>query len=578
MLQKIRQGLCVLLVCCMLLALVPAGAVSVVPMTAVGATPPAAIRDIFPDPVLAEQLLLHEQPSTWTLDTVVTQEDLDSITWVWALDSSVLGASIVSLQGLQYLRNLEYLDLFDHAISDLTPLAGLVNLNNLHLNTNQISDLTPLEGLTSLESLTLGNNQINNLTPLEGLVNLEALSLDRNQIDDSILLSLSALTNLKSLGLHDNQISDLAPLAELTDLQTLLLDRNQISSLAPLATLTSLQALGLGDNQISDLTPLAELTNLQLLWLDNNQISDLSPLFSLRGSLELLSAQGQFITLDPITLPPGTQAQITVENRVVNMDNIRVAPDGISGPSTYSSPYIKWEGLSSDAYEVWYTFDGDVSGTLAIGGRFSGTVTQPLLRTLPFTDVTDSNWFYPYVRYVFTNNVMHGTDATTFSPSMHFSRAQIVATLYRAVYGGPASEIPYAGNRSVFTDVEADAWYSPYIIWAYDHGIVLGVGDDRFAPSRNVTREQIAAMLHRFAGVMGYDTTVTESDQWSAFTDLDEIAPWDGFEEALLWANNLELITGRTPTTIVPGGTAMRSEAAAILTRLMETFYMRGKG
>jgi len=189
---------------------------------------------------------------------------------------------------------------------------------------------------------------------------------------------------------------------------------------------------------------------------------------------------------------------------------------------------------------------------------------------LPFRDVSPSNWFYPYVRHVFENSIMQGTTATTFAPNTNFSRAMVVATLYRTVHGGTAREIPYARNRSIFSDVSVNAWYSPYIAWAYDNEIATGVGSNRFAPSDPVTREQFATMMHRFAEFMEYDTAVRQSQQWNNFIDRNQISTWA--RDGLTWANYHGLITGRTSTTIVPGGTASRAEASAILMRFMRMF------
>jgi len=138
------------------------------------------------------------------------------------------------------------------------------------------------------------------------------------------------------------------------------------------------------------------------------------------------------------------------------------------------------------------------------------------------------------------------------------------------VHGGTAREIPYDNNRPRFHDVGVNAWYSHYVIWAYDNGIVNGISENRFAPNDNVTREQIATMIHRFARFIERNDTVYESDQWETFTDRYQISTWA--EEPLAWANYHRIVNGRTDTTIVPSGTALRSEASAILTRFMKFF------
>jgi len=204
-------------------------------------------------------------------------------------------------------------------------------------------------------------------------------------------------------------------------------------------------------------------------------------------------------------------------------------------------------------------------------GDFNLGTAPPPGRT-HFNDVWLDDWFHDAVEFAYTHNIMQGTSSTAFAPRANFSRAQVVATLYRMEHGGTAREIPYAYNRPVFNDVEASVWYSPYIIWAYDNDIVAGIGGNRFGPSRNVTREQFAAMLHRFAEFIGHDIVAGVGSQWDRFTDLYQISTWDGAREALSWANYHGLITGRTATTITPTGTAQRAEAATILMRFMQTF------
>jgi len=201
---------------------------------------------------------------------------------------------------------------------------------------------------------------------------------------------------------------------------------------------------------------------------------------------------------------------------------------------------------------------------------------RPALVALPFTDIRTADWFYPYVRNVFQRNIMQGASATEFHPTGDFTRSMVMATLYRMVYGGPAREIPYANNRTVFSDVYVNAWYSHYVIWAYDYGIVGGVGGNRFAPGQPVSRQEFAVMMHRFAGAMGHDTAVRQGPQWSSFTDLHQIATWPGAREALTWANYHGLIGGRPGPIIAPGGTAVRAEAAAILMRYVEAFGTDG--
>ncbi|HOT40757.1 MAG TPA: leucine-rich repeat domain-containing protein, partial [Candidatus Syntrophosphaera thermopropionivorans] len=206
--------------------------------------------------------------------------------------------NIISIEGAQYLTNLQDLHLQNNQISDLSPLAGLTHLLWLDLDDNQISDISPLAGLTNLQDLWLSHNQISDLSPLAGLTNLHYLNLDNNQISD--LSPLAELSNLQGLNLWSNQISNLSPLASMTNLNYLILEYNQISDLSPLAGLTYLQNLDLGLNLISDLSTLAGLNNLKDLYLYNNQISDLRPLAGLSNLQYLRLNYNQISDLSPL--------------------------------------------------------------------------------------------------------------------------------------------------------------------------------------------------------------------------------------------------------------------------------------
>ncbi|MCL2588266.1 MAG: S-layer homology domain-containing protein [Oscillospiraceae bacterium] len=129
---------------------------------------------------------------------------------------------------------------------------------------------------------------------------------------------------------------------------------------------------------------------------------------------------------------------------------------------------------------------------------------------------------------------------------------------------------PTATGGAVFTDVAAGRWYTAAIAWANENGIVLGVGGNRFDPTANVTREQFAAMMYRYAAFTGGDTSVPAGFDLSQFQDRDQLNDWA--ERYLYWANYNELITGRTPTTLAPQGTATRAEAAGIVTRFVAAF------
>jgi len=189
------------------------------------------------------------------------------------------------------------------------------------------------------------------------------------------------------------------------------------------------------------------------------------------------------------------------------------------------------------------------------------------LQSLPFSDVPNGSWFFPYVQFVYTNGVMQGTSPAIFAPNVTFSRAQVVATLFRIHHGRPANASD--SRTTPFTDVPASHWSAPYIAWAYEARVVSGVGNDRFAPNDNVNRQQFAVMIANFLFRLTslVDPNRPAGPQWSNFTDRNQIAFWA--YDQLQWINSHGIITGRTATTIAPTGTATRAEAATVLTRLM---------
>ena len=178
----------------------------------------------------------------------------------------------------------------------------------------------------------------------------------------------------------------------------------------------------------------------------------------------------------------------------------------------------------------------------------------------PFTDVETADWFYDAAQYVYDNGMMNGTSSTTFSPDATTTRAMIVTILHR-MENEPAAEA--AG----FTDVSDAMYYADAIDWAAANGIVNGVSAAAFAPDDPITREQMAAILYRYAQVKDYD--VSASGSLDGYTDAPRISAYA--VTAMQWANSAGLITGNTATTINPTGNATRAEVATILMRFCES-------
>jgi hypothetical protein len=178
----------------------------------------------------------------------------------------------------------------------------------------------------------------------------------------------------------------------------------------------------------------------------------------------------------------------------------------------------------------------------------------------PFTDVAEGDWFYDDVLYVYGEGLMLGTSDTLFSPGISITRGMIVTILGRRA-GVTADE--YAGAS--FTDVEASQYYAPYIKWAAENGVVLGMGNDKFAPDLRISRQDLAVILYRYTEFIGEGPV----GAWASripFADVADIA--DYATEAVMWSAQKGIINGRPNNLFDPGAGATRAEAAAMLHRL----------
>lgn len=178
---------------------------------------------------------------------------------------------------------------------------------------------------------------------------------------------------------------------------------------------------------------------------------------------------------------------------------------------------------------------------------------------LPFTDVSTSDWFYDDVAFVYKNGLFSGTDSRSFSPNASMTRAMLVTVLYR-LEGEPT-----VTGRSSFTDVRSGAYYEKAVIWAAANGIVTGTDSTSFSPGAKVTREQLAAILYRYAQYRKLDTDA--SAKLNSFTDADSVSAYAS--EALGWAVSESLINGASGK-LMPKGDATRAQVAAILHRFVK--------
>ena len=182
----------------------------------------------------------------------------------------------------------------------------------------------------------------------------------------------------------------------------------------------------------------------------------------------------------------------------------------------------------------------------------------------PFTDVSEKDWFYGDVMFVYENGLMLGTSKTLFSPYGTATRGMMATILWR-MDGSPAPK-----GKNSFTDVEAGKWYADAITWTAENGIFAGYGKDKFGPDDPITREQLAAIFYRYADYKGYDLTV--KGNLDKFKDADKIT--DYAKTAMQWAVGSSLVKGKSGNLLDPQGTATRAEIAAMLHRFIEKYEL----
>ena len=224
-----------------------------------------------------------------------------------------------------------------------------------------------------------------------------------------------------------------------------------------------------------------------------------------------------------------------------------------SAPMVGVDAYAMSEGDELLFYYVADYTKEDAGGSLSGGGQ---------TKELPFTDVVDTSWFYAAVKYAYEHKLFSGTSATEFSPEATMTRGMAATILY-SLEGSPA-----VSAKSPFADVTDGQWYAKAVTWAEENGIVGGIDSESFAPEAGVTREQLAAILYRYAQYKKYSVSVGEDTNILSYDDAEQISSYA--VPAIQWACGSGLMTGRTQTALAPVGTVTRAEVAVMLQRFCE--------
>ena len=275
-------------------------------------------------------------------------------------------------------------------------------------------------------------------------------------------------------------------------------------------------------------------------WLPNdglvNTVSALYPTTTDKNTTECLKRDGTqgWVNYDGysnIAFQPG----IWYVMPVTRADHMQFV-GGIANKSIIET-HLFYRNLMDDIYSTYHT-------------------VQPTETPFPFTDVPESRWSYPYIQQLYDAGVVSGTSATTFEPTANVTRAQFV-TMLAGLQGADVSA--YTSDK--FSDVPAGAWYAPYVNWAAENGVVHGVSDTAFAPDAEISRQDMAAMLYRYAGQFGIQ--LGTGNPAITFTDEADIADYAlPAVEALQRAG---IISGMPDGSFRPRDTATREQACVTL-------------
>ena len=249
-----------------------------------------------------------------------------------------------------------------------------------------------------------------------------------------------------------------------------------------------------------------------------------------------------------------------------------ISEDGTTVTFGYDPAEAGWLMGGMAEGKLYITYEGeqaDPTADIALGRIYITNESRsynvyndvtPVAWENPFIDVEEDDWFYGDVEYAYENGIMVGVSDNMFDPNGITTRAMIVATLYR-IEGSPSVE----GLENPFVDVAEDAWYYDAVVWGVKEGVVAGTSATTFDPDVNVTREQVAAFLYRYAKAEGNEEAL------AAFPDADKVTPYA--RAAVAWAVENGIISGTLEGGVAyldPQGMATRAQTAAILSRYMQ--------
>ena len=236
----------------------------------------------------------------------------------------------------------------------------------------------------------------------------------------------------------------------------------------------------------------------------------------------------------------------------------------VSKPSDPQKSGYEFGGWFTDnGFKNEYDFESKVTKNITLYAKWNIAVVnpEPIPWKNPFTDIRENDWYYKSVEYAHNNGLMNGVSESLFGPNSEVTRAMFVTVLYRIENQPKAS-------ASKFTDVDAGSYFEKAVAWGFENNIVNGVSDTEFAPHNRITREQMAAMMYRYAKYKGIDTSVGENTNILSYEDFDTISEYA--ISAIQWVCGAGIMNGETESTFNPKNISTRAQAATVFMRVIE--------
>ncbi len=243
-----------------------------------------------------------------------------------------------------------------------------------------------------------------------------------------------------------------------------------------------------------------------------------------------------------------------IKNERVKLNKKVTRPEDPTKDGYTFAGWFKNEELTRE-----YNFDSKVTKSFTLYAKWEEVEEE---YQNPFTDVKSSEWFYDAIKFANQNKIFNGITKTTFEPNTAMTRGMFVTVLYRM-----AGE-PEVTGESKFIDVVKGSYYEKAVIWAEENGIVNGISDTEFAPNSKITREQMSAIMLRFAEYKEYDVSVGEDTNILSYEDFEQVSEYA--IPSMQWAVGTGLMKGKTDSTLNPTQVTTRAEVATLLQRFVQ--------